>query len=445
LADRRALIITNSVTYGERSKNVPGTVVQALATDLTEQLGSLGEHAFVSTAAVDQPTSGVRDTALKTIRQAGRESATLLCYYFGHGVRSDSGDDLFLLCKDSDWREEPTMVRLGELVGWMRSYKVPAVVLILDCCHAGMISKSLRVLESYGGRYYLMASVTPKDKALVDYGDARPLGVFSKFVLAGFSNTGARVAPTRNVSFKSFFGFAESLTKRQSRQCPYSQDGGMAEDLFFKQSSEPRIVSSVRRRTPKKSLYMKIFALGTLMSTKEFGDIDQLYAFLKKVQPEQFLTPLKTDRRAVEYALVGKDALSRYLTTCERLGIIKDGEPLSLTPMGKRMFRNDGAQYNVCLYQLLVDLWSRYSVAVGDLEDIIGERLRRSSIPSGEALWFDMFLAKKLSMSKGLFTELLDLTGYVGALSLSRERTFFLAAQGDDSLTSGVHFREQSR
>lgn len=75
------------------------------------------------------------------------------------------------------------MVRLGELVEWMRSYKVPEVVMILDCCHAGMISKGLRLLESYGGRYYLMASVTPKDKALVGYEDSRPLGVFSKFIL----------------------------------------------------------------------------------------------------------------------------------------------------------------------------------------------------------------------------------------------------------------------
>lgn len=392
-------------------------------------MANLGEHSFACVTAVDQPARKVREIALRAIRGAGR--ATLLVYYFGHGVPSDTGDDLFFFCKGSDWREDPTMVRLGEFVGWMRSYRVPEVVLILDCCHAGMISRNLRVLEPYGGRYYLMASVTPKDKALVDYGDSRPLGVFSKFVLAAFSNPGARVGPTRNVSFKSFFAFAQTMTKQKSKQAPYSQDGGMAEDLFFKQSATPRIVPGVRRAAPKKSLYMKLFVLGSLMSTREFAQPDELYGLLKKIQPEQFLTPLKTNRRAVEYTLVGKDAFLRYIATCRRLGILRDEDAFVLTPIGKRMFRRDGMQFNSCLYELLSAAWSRHSISITDLEDVIGERLKRSSIPSGDALWLDMFLAKKLMMPKKLFTELLDLTGDVGALNLSRERTFFLAAQAD--------------
>jgi hypothetical protein len=61
-----------------------------------------------------------------------------------------------------------------------------------------------------------------------------------------------------------------------------------------------------------------------------------------------------------------------------------------------------------------------------------------AGIPSGEALWFDMFLSKKLMMSKWLFNELLDLTGYTGAFNLSRERTFFLASQADSVYDIGA-------
>jgi hypothetical protein len=315
--------------------------------------------------------------------------------------------------------------------------------LILDCCHAGTISKGVRLLESYGGRYYLMASVTPRDKALVDYADSRPLGVFSKFVLAGFGNSGARLAPTRNVSFKSLFSFANSMTRARSKQAPYSQDGGMAEDLFFRQSSEPRIVPGVRD-VPKKSLYRKLFALGTYLSARAFGDVDQMYSFLKKTNPKEFLTPVKIDRRFVEYTLIGKETFLRYINACRRLGILKD-DSLDLTPIGKRMFRKGGAQFNETLYNLLKEAWSRYSVTIADLEDVVAERLRRSSIPSGEALWFDMFFAKKLMMPKTLFTELLDLTGYVGALNIARAPTFFLAASADEAAAVDSSFDGSSQ
>jgi hypothetical protein len=398
----------------------------------------LGEYSFVCQTIVDHPAQKVRAEAAKAIKQAGRDSGILLLYYFGHGVPSDRGDDLFLLCKDSDWRDETSMVRLGDLTGWMGSFKVPTVVLMLDCCHAGMISKSLRLLESYGGRYYLMGAVTAKDKALVDYNDTRPLGVFSKFLLSGFSNIGARVTPTRNVTFKSFFGFASSRTQQQSKQVPYSQDGGLAEEVFFKQSSSPNIVDSVRRAAPKKSLYSKLFALGGYLSTKEFTGVDELYALLKRTKPTQFLTPVKTAKETLEYELVSKASFEKYIHICRRLGILSEVGTLTLTPIGKRMFRRDGAQFNVCLYELLTEAWKRFSVSIADLEDVIAERLRRSSIPSGEALWFDMFLSKKLMMPKWLFNELLDLTGYTGALNLSRERTFFLASQADSVYDIGA-------
>lgn len=72
-----------------------------------------------------------------------------------------------------------------------------------------------------------------------------------------------------------------------------------------------------------------------------------------------------------------------------------------------------------------------YGVELSDIVDVIAERLRRSSIPTGNAIWFDMYRSKRLFMPKRLFQEMLDLTGYVGAINLTRERTFFLAALGE--------------
>lgn len=434
MTERRALIIANSVSYGERSKNVPPNVVRSVVADLSTQLENLGEHSFSVTTAVDETASALRKTAAKAIKQAGTDGSLLLIYYFGHGVQSETGEDLFLYLKESDWQDETTMVKLGDLVAWMRAFKVRRALLILDCCHAGMISKNLRILETYGGKYYLMAAVTAKDKALVDYNDSRPIGAFSRFVLAGFTNAGARVSPTRTVTFKSFFSFAEARTLQKSNQAPYSQDGGLAEGIFFKQATKPQILPAVRATVPPKSLYMKIYALGTFLSIKEFAGVDDLYRLILKARPRQFLTPIKEPDGSLNYQVIGKATFGRYVLICRRLGIVEEDQRLLLSPIGKRMYRKDGAQFNATLYGLLVDAWSQFSITIDDIVDVIAERLRRSSIPTSDAIWFDMYLAKKLFMPKWLFQEMLDLTGFVGAVNLSRERTFFLAAQSEGTV-----------
>ncbi len=433
MSARHAVIVANSVSYGERSKNVPVNVVQTLVTDLATQLEGLGDHSFTTERWVDEPSDEVRKKCREAIKKASNKpNSLLLFYYFGHGVRSAS-NDLLLYCKDSDWQDEPSMVKLSDIVGFMTAYHLPRAIVMLDCCHSGAASRDLTLFQAYGGNYYFMGAVSAKEKALIDYGDDRPLGAFSKFILAGFTNLGAAVTPTRRVTFSSFFGFASGATKSDSYQKPYSQDGGLADEVFFLQAVEPRILNRVRTLVPQKSLYRKIFALGTYLSIKPFDSVEALYKLIQQKQPREFLTPVKSasDDRSLEYQVVGKDTFARYIQICRRLGIVIDDETVALSPVGKRMFRREGAQFNSSLYELLIKAWKVYGVELTDIVDVIAERLRRSSIPTGNAIWFDMYLSKRLFMPKWLFQEMLDLTGYVGAINLTRERTFFLAAQGE--------------
>lgn len=167
--------------------------------------------------------------------------------------------------------------------------------------------------------------------------------------------------------------------------------------------------------------------MGGLLSAKASFRFDELYRLLLRKEPEAFLAPFKTGEGVVEYKLMSEEAVFRYIQLCRSLGILEDGENLSLTAVGKKMFRQDGARFNTELFELVKRAWAAYSVTIGDLEDIIGERLRTSSIPSAEGIWLDMFLRNKLRMNKYVFRILLDLTGEIGALHSSADRTFFMA------------------
>jgi hypothetical protein len=295
------------------------------------------------------------------------------------------------------------MVKLSDIVGFMTAYHLPRAVVMLDCCHSGAASRDLTSFQTYGGNYYFMGAVSAKEKALIDYGDERPLGTFSKYILAGFTNLGAAVTPTRKVTFSSFSGFANIATQKQSNQKPYSQDGGLADQVFFLQAVEPRIFDGVRASVPQKSLYRKIFALGTYLSTKPFDSVAALYKLIEQKQPREFLTPVKStsDNHSLEYQVVGKATFAKYIQVCRRLGIVIDGETVALSPIGKRMFRRDGAQFNRLLFDLLVNAWKVYGVELSDIVDVIAERLRRSSIPTGNAIWFDMYCQSDSSCLSG--------------------------------------------
>jgi hypothetical protein len=252
--------------------------------------------------------------------------------------------------------------------------------------------------------------------------------VFSKFLLDGFNNQGAREPLSRDVTFKSLNMFADKMTRGKSKQIPYSIDGGLAADIFFKQTAEPMIASEVRDYVAKKSSYRKLFILCSYLLKTTFPTDRSFYRFVTKRKPQEFLTPIKVQAGVVKYSVVGLDTFKRYLDLSRLLGVVEKDMPLRLTPKGKWMMRRDGKFYNIGLLDAVKRMWMSYGLQIADIEDTIGTRIKNNGVPSIEGIYMDMFLGKKVSIRKELFKVLLDLTGYVGALKYSADRTFFLVS-----------------
>ncbi len=425
---RHAILIGNSVSYGITSKNIPATVVNSIVKDFSAKLDNLDEYSFDVTTVVNKSAQEASQQIKEAIKKARESSELLFIYYFGHAVRSlDAENSLYLFFKDSDWLDLPSMLDFNDVVKWLRVYQPEKVVIALDCCYAGAVRNNLNLLDQYGGQYYLMASVANKGQAEVDYGEDQPIGVFTRHLLSGFSESGARAPLGTNVTLESLYEFATKRTRKQSSQLPISAHNGIAKETFFEQRTELSITPAIRNSVPKKSTYHKIYTLITFLSLKSFKDIKSLYNFVAAKEPAQFKTPIKVKDNFIEYRVMSEESFSWYVELCLNLGIIKQGLPLHLTDLGKFMARKQGANFNQGLFDAVKTTWKKFGVEIPFIEQSIGNRMRNNGVPTTDAVYLELYVNKKMRMSKDYFRVLLDLTAHAGALGYSREHTYFLS------------------
>src|SRR6266516_2332807 len=103
MQDREAIIIANSVSYGERKSGLPSGILKSFVRDLSGKLDGLGEDSFRSTIVFDNRRRDAERKILDVIRRSGRLGTSLLIYYVGHAVKNS--EELFLFFKDSNWLE----------------------------------------------------------------------------------------------------------------------------------------------------------------------------------------------------------------------------------------------------------------------------------------------------------------------------------------------------
>jgi hypothetical protein len=431
MSTRDAILVGNSVAYQDKSKNITKQVVERSIADLSKQLMGLGEEfSFSTTEILDRPNESARRAVLSAIKATHQKQKDLLLfYYFGHGIKPVDRDALCLFFNNSNPADQTTMLSFSTIAEWLGNFRIPKAVIMLDCCYAGAVRDEVHLLHGYKGSYFVMAAATPKEKARADYEDEQPFGVFSKFLLNAFNNPRVR-SLGRDVTFRSFYNYLEQQTRKASHQHPYHIDLNLGNDVFFKQTTEPVIASEVRD-APKKSSYKKLFRIGSVLLLREFRTPDALYTFLKVRNFEEFLQPYKTAPRQVEYRFVSEAAFHNYLYLAQLLGIIDRNEPVRLTARGKTMMRNEGRRFNEGLHGALRELWLEHGLTFLDLEDAISLRMHNRSIPTVDAIFYDMRLGTRIRMSRTLFKILLDLTGFVGALKYAQEKTFFPAVSED--------------
>lgn len=433
--NRKALLFANSVSYGVGGKNITKGLIQGHLREIASQLSSLGdEHSFESEYILDKPTAKAREILRKEVKQvAKKQGSTLLLYYFGHALRHPSKNELYFYAPDSDPDDPGGMLRFSEIADWLNEYQPANTVVILDCCFAGTVADQLQL--SLAGNFYLMASVNAKDKALVDYSQGQAFGAFSKFALQAFSDPNAR-DNGRIVTFKSFFDFAKARTESAISQAPYSVDKNLANGVFFQQTSQPIIPDKLRESVPKKSIYRKLFLIGSSLLDGTLTSEAFVYEKLKKQQLSEFLQPFKTSSNVVKYKFVSPDAFHRYIRVAKLLGILENSTDnlLRLTAPGREMMTHKGRLYNRGLFDLVDACWQRYKLKLSDFEDAIYLRIKRGDAPSLRVIHRDLALSGRVLIPKDLFQILFDLTGYVGALNYSAEKTFFPPASEQERL-----------
>lgn len=424
---RHAILVANSINYGGlKSFNVPRRVVYRLVNELGERLGNASPEPYRLTPVVDQPSAQAQRTIKKALRNASGADSMVLFFYFGHGIVGEDRKTLYLYFNDNEVDDLPSMLRFSDIVEWVDSYKVGSALFVVDCCYAGLGAEPM--LAKCSRPCYLMASVNAKERAAIDYAEEVPLGVFTRWFLRGFTDQRARATLSRRVTAQSLFDFMNAETRAKSSQTPVRIDGGLAGHVLWEQTSAITIQKSVRSSVAKKGLYRKLFAIGTSLLATEFRTETAFHKFFDDRKSPEMLTPVLAERGVVRYRVVGFRAFQGYLRTARELGMVQKGEPVRLTPEGKRMCRVDGARFNLGLCDALKGLWSRGGVELTDLEDTLTGILRRGGVPSEDAAFWETFLSERLHLSRAAFYALLALSADVGLVQCSREKTFFPVA-----------------
>jgi hypothetical protein len=433
---RNAILLANSVAYADTTKGIPRGVIKSYLKELAGQLESLeGEYSFDCESIVDHATVEAREKIRRNIRTAGKHGNQFLFYYFGHAISHPFKDELYFLSPDSDTDDLGGMLKFSDVLGWLAEYQPFCSIIILDCCYAGTAAHRLR-LTNLTGNYYLMASVNAKDKALLDYHVGQAYGVFSKYVLQAFTDPHAR-DQGRDVTFKSFFNYAKKRTESALGQKPYSLDGNLADEIFFRQTSTPNIPESAREDVPKKSIYRKLFIISRELMRNSLQSERFLYGYLKKRGTTEFLQPRKTHSNVVEYEFVSEEAFHRYVRIGAMLGIIdnRGDSLLRLTARGRDMMIRNGRMYNRGLYDALLEFWIQNGLNISVFEDAIYVRIRGGDAPTLERIHRDLTYSGLVRIPKQLFRVLFELTGFVGALNYSGDKTFFPPASAQEKLT----------
>jgi serine/threonine protein kinase/uncharacterized caspase-like protein len=159
-----------------------------------------------------------------------RGAELALIYFAGHGAMHRSGEDEegYLLCHDARLDDLVTRgVSMGDVAKWIRAIDARAVVVCLDCCHAGAVlpGGSLRaarelhlppeVLQRLAGDgRFLLASCRAKESSIES--KAREHGLFTYHLLEGLRGK-ADLDGDGKVKVSELFDYVSEEVKGEAR------------------------------------------------------------------------------------------------------------------------------------------------------------------------------------------------------------------------------------
>jgi hypothetical protein len=353
---------------------------------------------------------GYLDEASKDCRN---DEVTLLIYYFGHGFIGTKGR-LILAYRNVDaGNSEP--FELDALVVECRQYGFKRVILILDCCHAGVAQRSIEV-SAPNVQYYLMAAASSDYAYFSETG-----GDFTRALVEALQ--GATLDPDlRNkvldaITFDTWFKVA---SKTPLRSEPISS-GSLGNEIVrpFKQIVTP----AFSLLAPTKSLYVKMFKMLAYLVDRSLHGADQILKQIKIGKDPSFRLIYPGDKTL---RFVSPERIGEYLEILSHYGLAqRTKEKWTATKAGETAVRANGDRFNLVLTQAIFAYLLTNMIEKDALSKIISELTSKFIVPN--VLNIErMLLGVGVSVSsrKGLRTAL-NILSYAGVYQRATPDTYF--------------------
>ncbi|MGO8811725.1 MAG: caspase family protein [Candidatus Sulfotelmatobacter sp.] len=418
--NRQAILLLNSIGF-EPETRYPRSLLSSIESDLDGNLSRLGDFSFECSSIRDKTADEANrklKAEIKKCRQNGCD--LLLFYYFGHAILSEQ--DLRLFFKDSDATVSPTMLGFKDVVSMITGFGIRRVIFVLDCCYAGAGADHIALQPSRNWEYCLLAAATGTAETVAS---ERPsMGIFTSNLVKGFGDKQAAEPGSNEVTFKSIFKFAKEETENTAReQEPYLADGGLGEELFFRQQIAIRVLPYLNDKAPRKSSYHKVYLLATYLSDNKFASLKALYNYAKREDDVAFRTPVRT-KRGADYIFMSIASFSGYVELLRDLNALSNSG-LQLNENGRQLVVRKGMKFNETLWALIQDYWKSLGFTVADVLQAITSRVRVGQEPTATAIRLFLFQRNRTRVSPERMRQTLDLAGYVNAIPYCSEKTFY--------------------
>jgi len=414
---RQAVVIANSVTSQRTQKGFKRGLIHQTAEQIGRVLEGLpAKYAFDVLTAVDENARRLRQKVSRAAGKAAGSGTLLLVYYFGHARLQ--GDDLAFV-HPSAGRDRKDYLEFQALLHTIAAERAEKVLLILDCCYAGA---GAYTLDLHRFKYCLMACPTASTRAWYDEDTERPMGVFTRSVLAGFSDPeGAESVTDDSITAASLFAYAKQATTEHTADLQIPYMSGDLDEALSNFSSVPVINPGVSPEAPVKSGYRKLLAILMTIGKRKLDTINDLYQLVLRSHREVFLTPFKEPDGRITERPAQPIVLQRYISFLRAVGAIDDKE-LMLTVSGMDLTADNRKRYNEKLLRLLDKYLSQYDLTRERVRSSMQSILHRRWLTTKKNVLTDLALTSSHSLNQAKLGMLLDLLGHIGVIGMPRRR-----------------------
>jgi hypothetical protein len=424
---RRAILVTNRAATSDPSLSVTSSEVTKNTSRFKQRLRQLGQHSFKvpdEAVVVDEE----RDAAYTKIKGAIREASKalgddgdcLLFYYFGHGV--ERSNTLYFVFKDSDPGSLPSLLSFEEIVELITGFGVQKVIFVLDCCFAGASAHRIHAQMGAGTRFSIVASVASIQRAYVATGPS-PFGAFSLCFFDGLRDSDAASLPGKEITVASLFDYCAARLGSQG-QAPQIIDGGLNNFVLATVEPERRIPDELDLTAPRKSFYRKVWWIVSTIHDRPNVGPAALYRIVERERPVEMLTPVKHGA-SIKHEPVSFGTFESYLYRISALGMLREGSPLALTPVGSSMVAANGRKFNSTMLKLVESQFQAARSSLEAIDLLVRLKLKIRGIPTAMEIFLDARRSPGISLQPEWFAILLGLAGNCGYFRTSSRKTFF--------------------